>query len=69
MDTKQQTDDPNKVLRAADWFRLMGISPSLGWRILHGGDGPRWFRISQRLIGIRLKDHNSWLEKRARKSA
>jgi hypothetical protein len=36
---------------------------------VQSGEGPAVVRLSQRRIGIRLRDHRAWLESRVEKPA
>ena len=58
--------DPNQVLRFRDWIKLAGISPALGWKVLHSHDGPKFIRIGDKRVGIRVLDHIKWVERLAR---
>ena len=58
--------DPNQVLRFKEWIKLAGVSPATGWKILHSGRGPKWIRIGEKRVGIRVLDHIKWIERLAR---
>jgi hypothetical protein len=52
--------DDDRVLSFAQWIELNGISPATGRRILAGGKGPKILRLSDRRIGIRVRDNREW---------
>jgi predicted DNA-binding transcriptional regulator AlpA len=60
--------DPNQILPFKTWVKLAGISAATGWRMLHSGDGPKWIRIGEKRIGIRVRDHIAWADKLAKAS-
>jgi hypothetical protein len=59
--------DAYKVLSFKEWIKLIGVSISTGKRIL-ATDGPPVLQLSARRIGIRLKDHERWTERLAKKA-
>jgi len=59
-------DDDNRVLSFAVWCELAGFSKATGRRVLASGEGPVVIRLSARRIGIRVRDHKHWLDRRAR---
>jgi predicted DNA-binding transcriptional regulator AlpA len=61
----QQALDPNQILRFRDWIKFAGVSKATGWKILHSGDGPKFLRIGERRVGIRVADHIRWTERLA----
>jgi predicted DNA-binding transcriptional regulator AlpA len=60
-----RSDNPNKVLSFPEWVMLVGLSRDAGYRLLNSNNGPRTIRLGTRKIGIRLSDHNAWIERRA----
>jgi predicted DNA-binding transcriptional regulator AlpA len=60
-----QFNNPHAVLSFPQWARLVGLSRDAAYRLIHSGDGPKTLRLGVRRIGIRLRDHEQWLEKRA----
>lgn len=59
----------NQILRFKDWIRLAGVSPALGWKLLHSGEGPKFMRLGEKRIGVRVADHNKWAERLAREAS
>jgi predicted DNA-binding transcriptional regulator AlpA len=62
----QQAFDLHQVLRFRDWIKLAGVSSATGWKLLHSGEGPKWIRIGEKRIGIRVADHIKWIERLSR---
>jgi predicted DNA-binding transcriptional regulator AlpA len=62
--------DPNayRVLKFADWIKLAGVSRSTGLKILDSGNGPPKIKLSKRRFGVRLADHQKWVDRLARKA-
>jgi predicted DNA-binding transcriptional regulator AlpA len=52
------------VHRWRDWCKLVGISPTTGWRVVKAGKGPIITHLSPKLIGVRHRHHLAWLETR-----
>jgi hypothetical protein len=63
---KFEPDDDNRVLPFAHWCELAGFSKATGRRVLASGEGPIVTHLSTRRIGIRVRDHKRWLDRRAR---
>ena len=66
--TKTSSLDPYAVLPFREWIKLAGVSKSTGWKILHGGNGPKMIWVSERRVGVRVIDHIKWTEKLARRA-
>src|SRR6516165_11983243 len=64
----EQALDPNQVLRFKEWIKLAAVSPATGWRLLHSGEGPKFLRIGERRVGIRVADHVRWIDRLAKKA-
>jgi predicted DNA-binding transcriptional regulator AlpA len=62
----EQALDPNQVLRFKEWIKLAGVSPATGWKLLHSGEGPKFLRIGEKRVGIRVLDHIKWIQGLAR---
>jgi predicted DNA-binding transcriptional regulator AlpA len=60
--------DPYQVLPFREWIKLAGISRSTGWRILKDGTGPKAIWLSERRVGIAVRDHQQWVERLRRKA-
>jgi hypothetical protein len=60
-----EPEDDNRVLSFAVWCELAGFSKATGRRVLASGEGPVVIRLSTRRIGIRVRDHNRWLDRRS----
>jgi predicted DNA-binding transcriptional regulator AlpA len=62
----QQPLDPNQILRFKDWVKFAGVCAATGWKMLHHKDGltgPKFLRIGEKRVGIRVADHNAWAKK------
>jgi predicted DNA-binding transcriptional regulator AlpA len=53
-----------RVVSIQDWAHLAGISHRTARRMIVEGDGPPVLKLSERLRGIRVSDHNAWLAAR-----
>jgi predicted DNA-binding transcriptional regulator AlpA len=59
----------DRVMTFAAWCQLNGFSEATGRRILASGRGPRIIQLSQRRIGVRVRDNRAWQDERARAGA
>jgi hypothetical protein len=57
--------DLDRVMSYRTWCERIGVSEATGRRLLASGRGPRVTRLSERRIGIRERDHLTWLDSRA----
>jgi hypothetical protein len=55
-------DPDDRVLTFAEWCQVNRFSPSTGRRIIAGGNGPVVTRLSERRIGITVKNNRAWRE-------
>jgi predicted DNA-binding transcriptional regulator AlpA len=55
----------DRVVSIREWAALAGVSHRTAKRLLAAGDGPPLLRLSERCRGIRLSDHDAWLDARA----
>jgi predicted DNA-binding transcriptional regulator AlpA len=54
--------DPAQVLRVSQWIELSGLGTDYAWRLLRSGKGPRLLKLSERRLGVKVADHNTWVE-------
>jgi hypothetical protein len=54
--------DLDRVQPFLAWCERCGFSPATGRRLVASGKGPRITRLSERRIGVRERDHLSWLD-------
>lgn len=62
---QRQDDNADRVMSFKQWYELIGVSRSLGRRIITGPDGPRIVQLSKNRIGVRVADNHAWLESRS----
>src|SRR5262249_7101681 len=55
-----------QVLSFAQWCALNGISKRTGRRLLAAGDGPVVTQLSEKRIGITVRNNRAWQASRAR---
>jgi hypothetical protein len=64
--------DQYRVLKLRDWLKLASVSRSTGLKILDAVDAdpppPPKIYMSKRRFGIRLLDHQRWVERLAKKA-
>jgi hypothetical protein len=51
------------------WCRLNGFSPSTGRRLRKAGKGPVFTQISDRRIGVTVRNNRIWHDSRAKSDA
>jgi hypothetical protein len=56
----------DQVLTFLQWVKLNALSERTGKRILASGTGPTVTRLSERRVGITVRDNRAWQESRAR---
>jgi hypothetical protein len=56
--------DGDRVLTFREWCALNSLSERVGWRVLHGPDGPTITRLSQRRLGITVGNNRAWQKRR-----
>jgi hypothetical protein len=57
--------DLDRVTPYPQWRRRVGLSKFTAWRLQKEGKGPRLTHLSDRLLGVRERDHLAWLESRS----
>jgi predicted DNA-binding transcriptional regulator AlpA len=67
--TTLQNLNAHQLLSFRQWIALVGVSQATGWRLLHSKRGPRFIRVGEKKIGIRVADHVAWADKHAKASA
>jgi hypothetical protein len=55
-----------QVLSFAQWCALNGFSPRTGRRLLASGNGPIVTQLSEKRMGITVRNNRRWQEARAR---
>ncbi|MFY9771167.1 MAG: hypothetical protein WBG18_26115 [Xanthobacteraceae bacterium] len=55
----------DRVVRIGDAASTIGVCPETLRRYIVRGVGPRVTRLSERKVGIRIRDLRAWLESRA----
>jgi hypothetical protein len=58
--------DLDKVTPLPEWFRRVGLTTRTGRRLIANGDGPALTQLTTRLLGVRERDHVTWLDARRR---
>jgi hypothetical protein len=61
------TRDDDRVVPFREWCAEKGICVATGRRLIASGRGPKITRLSERRIGIRVRDDREWLERSAEK--
>ena len=61
--------DDDWVVPFALWCQLNGFSPSTGRRLRRSGRGPVFTQISDRRIGVTVKNNRIWRELRPKADA
>jgi hypothetical protein len=61
-DGARQPRDLDSVGSFAEWCVRVGVSPATGRRLIASGRGPRVTWLSERRMGIRERDHITWLD-------
>lgn len=60
--------EENKKFRAKEAARFLGLSPSTLAKMRLRGDGPRYAKAGPRIVLYDLKDLETWVETRKRRS-
>jgi len=63
MQNTKQNSNPDRIISRAEFAELTGLSRTSIWRLINSGDAPKVVKINGRIIGFRMSDFNSWLEK------
>ena len=58
--------DDQRVMTIAQWAQVNGFSVWTGQRLLKAGKGPVVTQISDRRIGITVRNNRAWQESRAK---
>ena len=58
--------DDQRVMTIAQWAKVNGFSIWTGQRLLKAGKGPVVTQISDRRIGITVRNNRAWQESRAK---
>jgi hypothetical protein len=61
-----ERDDDYRVMRFKTWCDSKGFSVPTGRRLVRSGKGPRIVQLSERTIGVTVKDDREWTEARIR---
>lgn len=61
--------DDDWVMSFSQWCQVNNFSPATGRRLRKAGKGPKITQISDRRIGITVRDNRLWQESRARADA
>jgi predicted DNA-binding transcriptional regulator AlpA len=56
--------EDDRVLSFAEWHTLNGFSRATAQRLLYGGKGPRFVKLSARRIGVTVAENRRWLASR-----
>jgi hypothetical protein len=56
--------DGDRVLSFIEWHTLNGFSRATAQRLLAGGNGPHFIKLSQRRIGVTVAENRRWLASR-----
>jgi hypothetical protein len=62
--SQQVSAHDDAVLSFAAWCALNSFSRATGQRIKEAGKGPAFIRLSDRRIGVRVRDNREWQESR-----
>jgi hypothetical protein len=57
-------DDGDAVLTFGEWCRLASIGESTGRKIKAAGKGPRFVRLTEKKLGVTLREHRRWMKAR-----
>ena len=57
-------DDGDVVLTFGEWCRLASIGESTGRKIKAAGKGPRLVRLTDKKLGVTLREHRRWMKAR-----
>jgi hypothetical protein len=63
------SDNEDQVLGFTQWCLLNNISVRTGRRIIDGPDGPAVVKLSDRKLGITVRENRLWQQRRARAKA
>ena len=61
-----EREDDYRVMRFKTWCDSKGFSVPTGRRLVRSGKGPRIVQLSERTIGVTVKDDREWTEARIR---
>jgi hypothetical protein len=57
-------DDGDVVLTFGEWCRLAGLGESTGRKLKAAGKGPRFVRLTDKKLGVTLREHRRWVKAR-----
>ena len=57
-------DDGDVVLTFGEWCRLASIGESTGRKLKALGKGPRFVRLTEKKLGVTLREHRRWMKAR-----
>jgi hypothetical protein len=66
---RERALDDDWVMSFAQWCQVNNFSPATGRRLRKVGKGPKITQISDRRIGITVRDNRLWQESRAKAAA
>lgn len=52
--------DDDRVMSFDEWCELNGFSRSTGQRIIAGGSGPNFIKLSERRKGVTVAENRRW---------
>jgi predicted DNA-binding transcriptional regulator AlpA len=52
--------DDDRVMSFEEWCLLNGFSRSTGQRLIAGGKGPAFIRLSVRRVGVTVAENRRW---------
>jgi prophage regulatory protein len=58
-------DPADRVMTLAEFAAAAGISIATVHRRIADGTGPRTIRLSERRLGVRVRDYRAWLDARS----
>jgi len=63
--TRDRVLDDDRVLSFRDWCGINGFSEATGRRLRAAGKGPIFIRLSERRIGVTVRNNRQWQEARS----
>ena len=53
-----------RIEEICEWCRLASIGESTGRKIKAAGKGPRFVRLTEKKLGVTLREHRRWMKAR-----
>jgi hypothetical protein len=65
-DSARRVIDDDRVMSFALWCEVNGFSPATGRRLRQAGKGPVFTQLSERRIGVTVRNNRLWQQSRVK---